>query len=298
MDTRECNTNACTYSVIREMVVKKESKKGELIQLRVEKPFLDQLNAIATEQHLTLSVMLRAWLAERLKVEEKRLNESRQEWIDSRINQIKKGGMGFEPGSILVAHAYSKLEQNKISMEKIEQNVEFLVPGWYRTPVRKTINQFGLEISRTVSDGKTVMRGAALKSGQLEVVMDIPTVDNQILGKALDYEIVEITQCLCQYLRTQAIEMPYMVHFSLLDVIDKALVVNPVSYSSHSLPHFSQNEIRLSTIEITAPEQFSTEAQTAEHIIDVLDELWNATGQKYSLSFDNNKNWIARPRRL
>lgn len=275
------------------MVAKRESKKDELIQLRVEKPFLDQLNALANEQHLTLSVMLRAWLAERLKVEEKRLNESRFEWLNSRLNQIKKGVEGFEPGSILVAHAYPKLDKNKISIEKIEHNVELLVPSWYRTPPKVSINQFGLEVTRTLRDGKTVVKGLAFKSGQLEVVMSIPSEDNQILGRALDNAIVEITRSACQYLHTQGIEMPYLVNVSLLNVKEKALVVNPTLYSSHPLPHFSKDEIRLTEIVVTSLHQFSTEAETGEHIIDVLDELWNATGQKYSMSFDNDKKWIA-----
>jgi len=270
----------------------KDSKKGELIQLRVEKTFLDQLNAIAEEQHLPLSVMLRAWLAERLSAEEKRLNKSRVEWQNTRFNEIQRSKDVFEPGPMLVAHAYSKLDQSKISLEKIEHNIHSLAPAFYRTPLNSRINQFGLEVDRAFKDGKIAVKGQAFKSGQLEVVITIPSEDEQIFGRPLDRAIVETTQSLCNFLRSQQIELPYVVNFSLLNAKGFALVGSKVMASSTPLPRFPDDKIQLSEILITNHDQFAAEANTGEFIISVLDEMWNATGQKYSISFDNDKHWI------
>lgn len=270
----------------------KDSKKGELIQLRVEKTFLDQLNAVAEEQHLPLSVMLRAWLAERLRMEEKRINISRIEWQNQRFEEIQKNKESLEPGPMLIAHAYSKLDQSKISLDKIEHNIHLLAPVFYRTPLYSRINQFGLEVERTNKDGKIPVRGQVFKSGQLEVVITIPNEDEQIFGRALDRAIVETTQSLCNFLRSQEIELPYLVNFSLFNAKGFALLGNKILGSSTPLPRFSDDRIRLTEIQITSPEQIATEANTAEFIINVLDELWNATGQKYSISFDNEKRWI------
>lgn len=270
----------------------KDTKKGHIIQLRVEKTFLDQLNQLATEQHLTLSVMLRAWLAERLIMEEKRLNVSRLEWQNSRLKEIKKDKSLFEPEPLLIAHAYSKIDQRKINFDKIEHNMDLLAPIFYRTPLTSRINQFGLEVVRQYKDEKIAARGNAFKSGQLETVITVATEDSQIFGRALDTGVIEITQCLCRFLRSQEIEMPYGIQFSLLNAKGMALVVHKIIASSKQLPSFSDDEIRLSEIVVTSAEQFATETNTAEHIIDVLDELWNANGQKYSASFDNNKKWV------
>lgn len=270
----------------------KDSKKGELIQLRVEKIFLDQLNAIAVEQHLPLSVMLRAWLAERLRLEEKRINTSRIGWQNSRFDEIQKHKDAFEPGPMLIAHAYSKLDQSKISLDKIEHNIHSLVPAFYRTPVTSRINQFALEVERKFKDGKIAVQGQAYKSGQLEVVITIPSDEKQIFGRPLDRAIVETTQSLCNFLRSQQIELPYVVSFSLLNAKGFALVGSKIVFSSTPLPRFPDDKIQLSEILITNHEQFATEENTGEFIINVLDEMWNATGQKYSVSFDNDKRWI------
>lgn len=270
----------------------KDSKKGELIQLRVEKPFLDQLTAIAEEQHLPLSVMLRAWLAERMREEQKRFNASRIAWQNSRFEEIQKYRDEFEPGPMLIAHAYSKLDQSKISLDKIEHNMQSLAPTAYRAPLFSRINQFGLEVERRYKDSKTFVKGQAFKSGQLEVVMTIPSEDEQIFGRGLDRAIVETTQSLCHFLRSQEIDLPYSVNFSILNAKGFALVSSKILASSTPLPRFSDDKVRLSEILITNPEQFATEANTGEVIVNVLDEMWNATGQKYSISFDNDKRWI------
>ena len=270
----------------------KRQQKGELIQLRVEKTFLDQLNAIAEEQHLPLSVMLRAWLAERLREEERRINASRAEWQNSRFEEIQKNKDAFEPGPMLIAHACAKLDQSKISLDKIEQNMHSLAPAFYRTPLTSRINQFGLEVERAFKDGKIAVKGQAFKSGQLEVVITIPSEDEQIFGRPLDRAIVETTQSLCNFLRSQQIELPYVVSFSLLNAKGFALVVSKIMFSSTPLPRFSDDKIQLSEILITNHEQFATEANTGEFIMNVLDDMWNATGQKYSVSFDNDKRWI------
>lgn len=276
----------------RKMTPVKDSKKGELIQLRVEKTFLDQLNAIAAEQHLPLSVMLRAWLADRLRAEERRVNSSRVEWQNLRFAEIQKNKDVFEPGPMLVVHAYSKLDQSKISLDKIDQYIHCLAPTAYRTPLTSRINQFGIEVERKYGDGKIFVRGQAFKSGQLEVVMPIQSEDAQIFGRWLDGAIVETTQSLCNFLRSQLIELPYAVNVTLLNARSYALVGNKVLASSTPLPKFTDDKIQLSEIEITSPEQFATEANTAEFIINVLDEMWNATGQKYSISFNNEKRWV------
>jgi len=271
----------------------KDSKKGELIQLRVEKTFLDQLNAIADEQHLPLSVMLRAWLAERLRAEEKRINTSRAEWQKLRFEEIQKNKDLFEPGPRLVVHAYPKLEQSsKISLDKVDQYIQCLAPTAYRTPLTSRINQFGIEVERKYGDGKIFVRGQAFKSGQLEVVMPIQSEDEQIFGRWLDGAIVETTQSLCNFLRSQQIELPYSVSVTVLDAKGYALVGSKVIASSTPLPKFSDDKVQLSEIVITSQEQFASDANTGEYIINVLDEMWNATGQKYSISFDNDKRWI------
>jgi hypothetical protein len=270
----------------------RNGKKDELIQLRVEKTFLDQLNAVAEDQHLPLSVMLRAWLAERLRQEEKRISASRLDWQISRFEDIQKHKDEFEPGPMLIAHACSNLDQSKINLDKIEQNMHSLAPAFYRTPLISRINQFGLEVERSQSDGKIVVKGQAFKSGQLEVVIAVPTEDEQIFGRALDRAIVETTQSLCNFLHSQKIELPYVVNFSLLNARGFALVASKGISSSTPLPRFSDDKIQLSEIVISNHEQHATEANTGEFIINVLDEMWNATGQKYSISFDNDKRWI------
>jgi len=99
------------------------NKKGELLQLRVDKPFLDRLNAAAERHYMPLSVLLRSWLSERLREEDRLANIKRIEWEKDRFQCIE--GIianGFEPGPVLVAHAYALASDAKIDKDRVQED--------------------------------------------------------------------------------------------------------------------------------------------------------------------------------
>lgn len=269
-----------------------KEKKQHLLQLRVEKSMLDRLNVAAKQLDLPLSVMLRSWFAEKLVQSENVANRQAEHWQEARFQEILSQLDDFEEGPYLVAHAYTA-HSCKLSIEDIETHKYLLSPFYFRTPMYSRILQSGLEVERRYTE-KLLAKSRAFKTGQLECIASIPSESHQIMGSALDRTVVETVEGLSQFYENLKLELPYKFRFTILNAQNFALVDRPILASSLPLPTFTSNEVRLTEIVIETFEQTADTKKIAEHAIDVLDELWNATGQKYSRSFDNNKQWILK----
>lgn len=275
------------------MTPAKTEKKGELIQLRVEKSFADQLNALADRKQVPLSVMLRTWMAEKLRAESKIEQSERSAWIEKRLTSLPL--QDFEEGPLLVLHAFPLSGKAKLTVDTLKQHAYALVPGYeHRRYSNTQILQHGLEtvVRGGGDDGKIVARGEAFKSGELEAVLSVPSENSQVFGQQLDYLVVRAVQTLCSIFKFHAIELGYVIRISLLNAKDYSPVQHMIIASSHPLPKFSSNRIDLPEITVTSPDQLSSMANTGEFLIETLDELWHATGQPGSISFDHNNKWI------
>jgi hypothetical protein len=78
----------------------------------------------------------------------------------------------------------------------------------------------------------------------------------------------------------------------LLNAKGYAPVQHIVIASTYPLRQFNSNRIDLPEITVTSPDQLVSMANTGEFLMDSLDELWHATGQEGSPSFDHNNKWI------
>ncbi len=138
------------------------SKKDEVIQLRVEKSFLDQLNATAEKKQIPLSGMIRVWLAEKLKEQDSLENAKRDKWRYERLSQISNNSQ-FEDGPLLVVHAFPVDAKIRLDLEKIRQFPYSLAPMYDRTPMESRIIQHGLEVKRAWDDKKIREQGLACR---------------------------------------------------------------------------------------------------------------------------------------
>ncbi|TXI89708.1 MAG: hypothetical protein E6Q34_10170 [Burkholderiaceae bacterium] len=267
------------------------AKKDELLQLRIDKALLDRLSGLAEESHLPLSVMLRSWLTERLSVEDKRVDAEREEWVESRLASIKARLPLFDDGPLLVTHGYSLAPNKKLDLDYIQSRSSSLLLN--SRGATGQINQFGFSITKKLDNGRILSEGQAFKVGRVESIYSIPVENHQILGKALDHAIVEIIQSLSVFFQNSENCLPLVFKVALLAVENYSIVVNPTTMSSPPST-FSSSEVFLSDVLITSFEQIASETTTAEHMIDVIDELWHAAGQRHSLSFDDKKKWLKR----
>jgi hypothetical protein len=268
-------------------------KKAELIQLRVEKSFADQLNALADRKQLPLSVMLRTWMAEKLRAESKAEQTERSAWIEKRISNLPL--QDFVEAPLVVLHAFPLTGNARLTIETLKQHSHALIPGYgHRRYTKSRILQHGLEMVSKADgdDGRLIARGEAFKTGEVETVLSVPCEDKQIFGQQLDYLIVQAVQGLCSIFKAHGIELGYVIRISMLNAKDYCPVRNKVLASSSPLPKFSSPRIDLAEITITSPDQLGGLAQTGEFLIDTLDEICHATGEPGSISFDHNNKWV------
>ncbi len=267
-------------------------KKDELIQLRVEKSFADQLNALADRKQVPLSVMLRMWMAEKLEAAGKAELAKRSAWVEERIKNIKTEG--FAEGPLLVMHAFSTAANAKLRVDILKQYPQLVVPGHGHRRMTSEILQHGLSAVVRQGDEKVVARGEAFKTGELEFVCWAPSEEDQLYGLQLDSMIVNAVQGLCAMYKKHEIDVSYVIRTSLLNAEGLTPVTLKVLASNHKHSQYSSNKIDLPEITITSPDQLSSTAKTAESLIDVLDELWHAAGQECSPSFDHNLKWAQK----
>lgn len=268
-------------------------KKGELIQLRVEKSFADQLNNLADRKQVPLSVMLRTWMAEKLLDETKHGFNERSAWIERRIEKIPMSE--FEDGPLLVIHAFPLSSKAKLSVETLKQHTYSLVPGYgFRSYTNSEIVQSGvvMTVRAGSENGALDARGEGFKTGEIESVLSVPSEGKQFYSQQLDFLVVTAVQGLCSIFKVHNIEIGYVIRISLLRTKDYAPVTNKILASSYPLPAFKVERIDLPEITITSPDQLSSMAATAEFLIDTLDEIAHSAGLQCSKSFDQNLKWV------
>lgn len=237
--------------------------------------------------------MLRTWMAEKLRAESKAELAERTTWIENRIASLPLDD--FSEGPLVVMHAFPLSSNAKLRIETLKQHSYALVPGYEHSRYSKTeIVQHGLEsvVRAGGHDGKMVARGEAFKTGELEAILSMSSERNQFFGKQLDFLIVKGVQSLCSVYKFHGIEMGYVLRISLLNAKGYAPVQHIVIASTYPLRQFNSNRIDLPEITVTSPDQLVSMANTGEFLMDSLDELWHATGQEGSPSFDHNNKWI------
>jgi hypothetical protein len=273
--------------------VRTAGKKDELLQLRIDRPLLEQISKLAEEKHIPLSVMIRTWLSDRVRDEIKLMNENHLAWEKRRFEDIYRFiGSGFELGPVLVIHGYPSAKLS-IDIREIERNAPSLIP-WSRSAIRnERINQFGYEVVST-HKGLATARGQLFKSGHVEGVFSVPVEEKEIFGMTLDYFIATTIQTYSHILRNEKIELPYLFKVFLLRAKSYSLTVFKTIASSHPPEVFSENWIELPGITITDFSQVESESKTAEYLLPVLDELWNAAGMHGSASFYDSGKWVER----
>jgi hypothetical protein len=271
---------------------KDTGKKGELIQLRVEKSFLDQLNAIAEKKHLPLSAMVRLWLSDRVSEELKMINAERTSWESTRFQQIKDVLGSFQPGPVLVVHAHPMTPGILIDVNKVERHASLLLP-WGYTGVSGRIRQHGYELIRE-HNGIVHGKGQIFKSGQIEGMFSVSAKNREILGMALDDGIVQIISAYSHLLKTQETPLPYLFKFSLLNAKGYSITVYETIASTTTPSTFEQDRIELSDIIVSDLAQVASEAAIGNHIRSVIDELWHAAGERGSASYNDADEWKVR----
>ncbi len=269
------------------------NRKGELIQLRVEKAFLDQLNALASNKLLPLSVMLRLWLSDRLKEELSMIGSLRSKWEIERLGEIEKlKDENFRESPLLVIHVHPLTPGIAIDLSEVARFGNQLIP-WGTTGKSGRIKQSGYELIRQ-HNGIVHARGQIFKSGQIEGVFSIESNNNEILGMQIDDAIVTVIEAYCHLLKTQETPLPYLFKIFLLNAKGFSLSVHPTIYSSQEPDTFESNKIELSDILIAETSQFSSDEAIGNHIVSQLDELWNSAGEPGSASYDENQKWRKR----
>lgn len=268
-------------------------KKGELIQLRVEKSFADQLSNLADRKQIPLSVMLRTWMAEKLLDETKHAFNERSVWIEKRIENIPLSE--FEDGPLLVVHAFPLSGKAKLTVETLKKHTYNLVPGYgYRSYTNSEIVQSGVVMTVRAGSESGVLdaRGEGFKTGEIESVLCVPSEGKQFFSHQLDFLVVTAVQGLCSIFKVHNIEVGYVIRISLLRIKDYSPVVNKVLATSHPLPAFKVDRINLSEITVTSPDQLSSMAATGEFLLETLDEIAHSAGLECSKSFDQSLKWV------
>lgn len=269
------------------------AKKGELIQLRVEKSFADQLNNLAERKQIPLSTMLRTWIADKLLDETKQGYVERSAWIEERIAMLPFST--FDEGPIVLVHAFPMSGKAKLTVETLKQHASSLVPGYgHRNYSRSEIVQNGviMTVKAGGEDGKLDARGEGFKTGEIESALSVPCEDSQFFSNHLDYLIVTAVRGLCSIYKAHDIEIGYVFRISLLRVKGFAPVEHKVLASTHPLKSFKEDRINLREITITSPDQLASTAATGEFLIETLDEIAHSAGLPCSKSFDQSLKWV------
>lgn len=269
------------------------SKKDEVIQLRVEKNFLDQLNSTAEKQQIPLSGMIRVWLAEKLREQDSIENEKRDKWRYERIKLISQNSM-FDKGPLLVVHAFPLGGKTRIDVEKLRQSPFNLVPAYDRTNIESRIIQLGLEVTRTWKDGKICAQGLAYKTGETETVISIPSEKPKLFIDNLDGAIVTAVHSLCWMLKRNALAVPYLVYIYVLKAKDYAAWESQVQFTTAPPNLFTEDLIELPEAMFMELDQIETETSTGEFLIEQIDELWNAAGLPCSQSYNTERKWVGK----
>jgi len=269
------------------------SKKDEVIQLRVEKNFLDQLNATAEKKQIPLSGMIRVWLAEKLREQDSIENARRDKWRYERLDQISNNTM-LEDGPLLVVHAFPLGGKTRLDLEKIRQFPYNLVPIYDRTPMESRIMQFGLEVTRAWGDKKIREQGFAYKTGETEIVISLASEKPKLYIDHIDSAIAISVNSLCSMFNNNGLAVPYLVYIYLLKAKDYAAWESKTIASSTRPNLFTDERIELPEAIFIDPEQFATEANTGDFLIEQIDEVWHAAGLPCSKSYDNDRKWVRR----
>jgi hypothetical protein len=270
-----------------------ESKKAELIQLRVEKTFLDKLNRVAEKKNLPLSAMLRVWLSERLSEEIRMITIERKQWQDERLENMKSVlKADFELGPALAVHVHPLTPGVSIDIADIEKNALSLIP-WGSTGFSGRIQQHGYELTRS-HNGITSAKAQIFKSGQIEGIFAISAENQEILGMALDDGIVLIVSAYVHLLKSQQTPLPYQFNFFILNAKGYSITDNKTLAASHAATTFDSDTIALTPLNIDDWSQMNSELCIGNHCIDMIDEMWRAAGERGSKSYDTNNQWLVR----
>ncbi|MBU6454361.1 MAG: hypothetical protein KGS72_21515 [Cyanobacteria bacterium REEB67] len=268
-----------------------DNRKAELIQLRVEKTFLDKLNRIAEKQNLPLSAMLRVWLSDRLNEEMKMITTERKVWQEERLAAMKAAlEKEFEPGPAFAVHAHPLTPGVSIDIANVEKNAFSLIP-WGSTGFTGRIKQHGYELIRA-HNGRSSAKAQIFTSGQIEGLFAVSTEGKEIYGLALDDGIVQVISAYVGLLRSQQTPMPYQFNVFILNAQGYAVVEDVAGVEPTTA--FEDSVVRLTPLVIDTPTQTESELQTGNHCREMIDELWRAAGKRHSASYDKDNQWLVR----
>ena len=264
------------------------TNKNEIIQFRVDAASMDQLTAVSKQQNLSISVMVRSWVTDRLRQELLLASSSRQKWQAERLSEIEKMiEAKFPPGPVLVIHAFPLTPNAVIDPTKLSTTQGALLPLQGVLPISGRINRHGYYV---VSEhhNQPVAVAQVFKTGQIESVKLIDAHDKEIFGLMLDNAIVMSVLTYIGVLSSQQLALPYIFSVSLLRVKDCWLVGQPSTIPG--IPHVAMQEDSFTLPDILIDKVMpGTDIQgMAQHLRPILDEVWQASGYDQALSFERN----------
>lgn len=271
----------------------KSKAKSETIQIRLDSALNKQIAALASERQVPLSALLRDWIVDRLKTELRRVSHDRSDWRTERLATIQKllESGDFAEGPVLVVQGQPLTPGLRSTPDWFESSATSLAPIRGRLPVYSRINRDGYEA--TCSDnGKLVSKGQAFRTSQLELIYSLEHKGSEILGLKLDEIIVLTISSFIGLLSAQQFPLPFVFSVSLLRVKDSWLVKQPSPIGPVPTIGFQEDSIIIPDILITDYSEAEDTKALAKHIQPVLDEIWNASGIRSSLSFGTDGIWM------
>lgn len=266
------------------------SGKSEVVQFRADKGLMSQLLAVAQQQDLSVSALVRTWVVQRLRSE---LLQDKQDWQQSRFEAIAASlSKQFLPGPLLIIHAFPPPLAQEIPTHKFASRGSVL-PMLRRLPIESRINRLGYESVRRqgeLLDGYCQL----FRNGRVELVSAIGHHATVIWGNSLEMDILLSVSSVVSYLSGMQFPLPYSILISVMQAKDYWLeAISNDSKVSFLFPHVAIQEdlFTVKEILIEAYGQASELKELAAVLYDAITEIWNASGVAASPSYDNDGEW-------
>jgi hypothetical protein len=253
--------------------------KDHLVQFRTDDVFMKKLSLIAERKSTPVGVLARQWVAERLEIELKSVQNDVEKWVDLRMAHVHKMIVReMEAGAVIIIHLVPLSTGEEIGANGLEE-LKQIFPSNKKETIAFTssINMEGfVQRIAKVDSSKSLSYTQIFKNGRIELVKIMPENTDKLVPASMVVALmVQSVSILCKVLQALEISLPIEIHIGFSQMY---------GYRFRSVSHlnigdkFTANDFTFPNCLITDWKQINNFKSTEIALSRAVSMIWNAAG--------------------
>ncbi|MBX9772180.1 MAG: hypothetical protein K2X29_12460 [Candidatus Obscuribacterales bacterium] len=266
--------------------------KSSLIQFRVNDLFFSQLSNLAKRKEIPIGVLVRSWVAERMRQELLLERDDAATWEAYRAQEVEKRLPAMEPGPIQILRLIPFEKTIKIEPESVRQFQSQLEPVQRTDEFSGRINRLGYETKKIFRTAGELQAGYVqiFTTGHIESVRVLRTDEHEraIYADQLDDDLIRSLWMYCTVLYQLNVAPPVQVSLAFARV--KGLTLRTRAYSAPTTK-IEEDSFSMPQEIISDWSEVATIEAAAQFLKSTLDNFWQASGFPRSYSYSKEGKW-------